>query len=1340
MSGDLYLTCLFYPEDSPAPDEMPAPTMSGIKPPAALPIDKTIRDEWRRWKRQWADYCVIQSVTERSAEYQASLFRTAIGPDAMKVLDTQPVPGEATADNVATLIAMMDTFVMGQVNPTYERYMLRKRMQQSGESIETFITDLKTMIKICEVPAVFTDELIKDQVIFGIKDNALRERLLQEKDLSLSKCIEMCKAAEAASSHLKAMTSSAHNTAEVSHITKSKKFRGRARKAPKTSGANHKPASSASATPECHFCGLTHRLVKSECPAWGKTCSSCGQPNHFARKCGASASARPNPQRPTKKPASKVHNLNEICGFESSDSESVDSIHYVNMINPKEYHAKLLVQGNPVTFLIDTGASTSLLPVDLVDISDLNLGPPKTLEMWNGSSETSAGTVTLKVTNPATKKRHRVLFDLVTGNHKPILGINDVLRMNLVTINIHNFERVLALKTQPKQTTKHEILQQYESVFADKIGTLDGEAHLSIDGSVSPVILPARNVATSLRPRVKKELKRMARLGVISFIDEHTEWASQIVVVDRKSTDRVRICIDPKYLNNALQREHYHLPTLEEILPELGKAKVFSKFDLRSGYWHVPLDPESRKLTCCQTPFGRFIWNRLPFGLKVSSEIFQKRVHAAISGLPGVYCIADDVLIAGYGDDLRTARTSLDENVHCFLKRCAKKGIVLNPDKFEHAVNCVPFMGHLLTSEGLKADSGKVSAILDMPMPADVAAVRRFTGTVTYLAKFLPRLSDVIKPLTALTCANAVWSWGPEQETAVDKVKYLISNAPLLRHYDPDEDLVVQCDASQTGLGACLMQGGQPLMYASRTMTSTEQAYAQIEKETLAIVFAMERFDQFTYGRTTLVQSDHKPLATIMKKPLSKAPLRLQRMLLRLQRYDILVSYLPGKDMLIADTLSRACQPSAKVKQTTFARISCIETIDLQPAELQELQTATAADTTLQSLLTTVQSGWPEDKSNLPACLHPYWSIRDEISHDQGLLLKGDRIIVPTACRTSTRDNLHDSAHLGIESCLHRARATVYWPNMNSDLKAYIQACPTCAEYRPAQPPEPMTQPAKSSRPWEIVSADIFTLNGKDYLLTVDHYSSFFEVDWLPTLTSKTVITKLKVHFSRYGLPVKFLTDNGRQFVSEEFESFMKKWKVNHVTSSPYYPKGNGTAEAMVKVAKALMRKSKDVYDALLSYRNTPKPATDLSPAQLFLMRRLRTPVPTSVKLLHPAIVKPASEKVIKNAERAKRNYDSHAKSLTTLSAGDSVRIKPANPADKTWEKGTVTKSLDNQSYEVQPDNGLLTRRNRVHLRPAETPAPDITKDSSDPTPKVDQNTCTRSGRVVKPVQRFGFE
>ena len=384
--------------------------------------------------------------------------------------------------------------------------------------------------------------------------------------------------------------------------------------------------------------------------------------------------------------------------------------------------------------------------------------------------------------------------------------------------------------------------------------------------------------------------------------------------------------------------------------------------------------------------------------------------------------------------------------------------------------------------------------------------------------------------------------------------------------------------------------------------------------------------------------------------------------------------------MLIADTLRRACVPAAKEQQTTFTRVNDVQNLDLLPTEIHDMQTATASDATLQCLLDTVKSGWPADKANIPACLHPYWPIRDEISYGKSLLLRGERIIVPTSCPKDIRDSLHDSAHLETDSCLRRPRDTVYWPGMNADLKAYVQSCATCAEYQPAQQPEPMAQPTKPSRPWEIVSSDMFTLNGKNYLITVDHYSGFFEADWLPAMNSKTVIKKLKAHFSRCGVPVKFLTDNARHLVSDDIEHFMRSWKCKHVTSSPYHPKGNATAEASVKTAKSLMRKSRDAYAALLTYRNTPKPDISLSPAQLFLMRRERTSLPTSWTLLVPKITKPPRAKVHQREHRIKKNYDCHAKALQTLHAGGSARMKPVLPNQKKWEKGTITKKLDHRS------------------------------------------------------------
>ena len=206
--------------------------------------------------------------------------------------------------------------------------------------------------------------------------------------------------------------------------------------------------------------------------------------------------------------------------------------------------------------------------------------------------------------------------------------------------------------------------------------------------------------------------------------------------------------------------------------------------------------------------------------------------------------------------------------------------------KFKHRVSTVPFVGHRITADGLQVDPAKVSAVVNMPTPDSVAAIRRLMGMANYVSRFLPGLSDMMEPLRKLTCQDTEWWWGPEHDQAVEKVKKAITAAPVLRYFDSTKTATVQADASQVGLGAVLLQDGQPIAYASRALNSTEQQYAQIEKELLASLFGLEKFDQYVYGRCVIVQTDHKPLESIMKRSLLDAPRRLQRLLMRLQRYD----------------------------------------------------------------------------------------------------------------------------------------------------------------------------------------------------------------------------------------------------------------------------------------------------------------------------------------------------------------------------------------------------------------------------------------------------------------------
>ena len=255
-----------------------------------------------------------------------------------------------------------------------------------------------------------------------------------------------------------------------------------------------------------------------------------------------------------------------------------------------------------------------------------------------------------------------------------------------------------------------------------------------------------------------------------------------------------------------------------DVLPSLTQAKVFTKIDTRNGYCHVQLDDESSKLTTFDTPYRRYRWKRLPFGVSVASEIFQKRLFQALDRLNGLLTVHDDMVIYGVGETEEEATADHNTKLRQFLQRCRERGVKLNKKKLKLLRKEIPYMGHLVTANGLKPDPEKVEAVRNMPKSNNVKAVRRFCGFVNYLAKFLPRLAEVLEPIQQLTCKEVPWQWKYEHDAAFE-VKELVTQAPLLKYYNPEEELTVQCDASDKGLWAALMQNGQPIAFASRALT-----------------------------------------------------------------------------------------------------------------------------------------------------------------------------------------------------------------------------------------------------------------------------------------------------------------------------------------------------------------------------------------------------------------------------------------------------------------------------------------------------------------------------------------
>ena len=534
-------------------------------------------------------------------------------------------------------------------------------------------------------------------------------------------------------------------------------------------------------------------------------------------------------------------------------------------------------------FKIDTGSEVNTLPKWVFE----KMVPKPKVKRTNGKlvgyfgqKQTPSGTISSVVEYK--RKLHLVEFFIVDAQ-KPVLGLSTCVEMGLIK-RVNDLSKITNKSGDPKI-----LIKQYGDVFSGLGSVTDVEYDIKTNPNVTPVVTPPRKVPYALRDKLKEALDSLIKEGVIESVTEPTEWVNPIVIV-QKATGKLRLCLDPFHLNKAILRSHYPMRTIEDIAARLDGAKVFSVLDASQAFYQIRVNEQSSKLLTFNTAFGRYKFLRMPFGISSAPEIWERVMSEVFEGIDGVEIIRDEVLIKG--------KTMEEHNqaLKAALDRARQRNIKFNKDKCEVGVKQIKHQGHIFSAEGVQVDADKVKAILRYPTPKNSDDLRRFLGVMTYIGKFIPNLSKISKPLRILLNNKIEWHWGKAQDDAMWTLKKCITNAPVLKFYSLKEPITISVDASTKGLGACLFQNGKPVHFASRRVTPAEQNYGQIDREMAGIVYGCEKFQDYIYGRDDItILTDHKPLEALYKKPLAKAPPRIQKMMAKLLKFRLQVKWTAGK-------------------------------------------------------------------------------------------------------------------------------------------------------------------------------------------------------------------------------------------------------------------------------------------------------------------------------------------------------------------------------------------------------------------------------------------------------------
>ncbi|CAD5222802.1 unnamed protein product [Bursaphelenchus xylophilus] len=1238
-------------------------------------------------KNRWASYesmlrrILAARTIEADGEKKVFLFNH-IGPAAYESLEVAMNGQNMDSKSFDELCRVLTGIFEPKGLVASTRHKIFTAKQLADQTSKQFIQQVKSWsIKADFESVVNTRDFVQVQaIIAGLQDKKVKEKLLETPNLDMTKLEEIVELVEGSQSAAKEMAgSSASGT--IARLDKKRQKKPLWGKSGKPKGRQG----------TCYTCGSSQHM-QPYCPKRGQRQPPTNQ-GYQRRQNGRNSGIR------AVLPESRYDS--EVSSDEDDACLALEQEVEVRRVSIPPVWLKVKLNDIEVAMELDSGAVRSVIPKPVWE----KIGRPKIssytgeLQGYGGKPLNVLGTAYID----ASFGKHSVLTEMVIVRDRKGQALfgRDLIRDLKVDMGPHvNLNSVAPLEANKE--TENTLKNEFRELFEPGHGTYKGPAvELKFKKTPEPVFLKSRPVPFALVEKVSKELDRLEAEGSLKRV-MNSDFASPLVIIP-KANNEIRLCVDFKRtINPQLDVDEYPLPTPESIFQQLNGGKLFSKIDLKAAFNQLRLSEKAQEYCTISSFKGLYRYTRLPFGIASAPARFQATIEQILQGIQGVAVYLDDITVTGPDDQ------SHIQNLREVLKRLRDSGLRLKPEKCELFQESISLLGHELNAEGIRALPNKVEAITKMPAPKDLKQLASFLGMVQYYSRFVKGLSALAAPLNALRKKTAKWQWGRKEKEAFEKLKERLTSTELLVHYDPKIPVRLSTDASDYGLGAQLEHvypdgNIKVIGYASRTLTPAEQNYAQIEKEGLGILFGVEKFSQYLYGRKFILQTDHEPLIRIFGPKVglpTVAVRRLQRWAIRLMQYTFEIQYVSTDKFGNADGLSRLPDPAEKpekFRKMEERHVLAVEAEQSWPISLSKVRKLTQGDKVLQEVLAHIRKGWPEkcpsDK------LVPYFRKRHSLTIVKGCIVKGHRIVIPRELRQRILTELH-GAHDGATRMYSLAQQNYWFPNMEQEIKRYVSLCADCAVVGKDNVRVPIQLWSRPNNPWERIHIDLCgPLHGKMWLIVVDSYSKWPEaIDMGRNTTSKAVISKLRNLFSIHGIPEQIVSDNGTQFTSSEMANFCRLNKIEQNFSAPEKQSSNGQAERMVQTFKNAIRKfggddsniSLKVTKWLFSYRITPHPATGKSPSELLMGRKLRSRLnilprqPQKVSKGEQKAVSKYRQKLAENANKGRREKK--------FAQGDLVYARKFNDPRIRWIPGVVSELIGQRLLAIQTEFGVLKR------------------------------------------------